>query len=125
MSTSLYEKFELRQTVTCKSGLDIVAEMTPESAHLVHMALGVAGEAGELVDAIKKHAIYGKELDIFNVIEELGDIEWYMQGIRSALGITREEVLKYNIAKLEKRYPSEGYSDTEAVARADKEAEAE
>ena len=103
---------------TCKSGLDI--EMNPVSAHYVHMALGIAGEAGELVDAIKKYAIYNKSLDIENVIEELGDLEWYMQGLRSALDITREDVLQYNINKLNKRYPVQ-YTDADAQARKDKE----
>ncbi len=103
---------------TCKLGEDI--KLTPHQAHLVHMALGIAGEAGELVDAIKKTAIYGKTLDEENVVEELGDIEWYMEGLRKALDITREDVLKYNIDKLNKRYIDK-YSDIDAQARKDKE----
>ncbi len=102
---------------TCKKGHDIV--MSGTTAHYVHMALGIAGEAGELVDAIKKHAIYNKPLDFDNVIEELGDIEWYMEGLRQTFGITREVVLAHNIAKLNKRYP-EQYTDQAAVERADK-----
>jgi len=103
---------------TCKKGSDIV--LTPPGNHCVHMALGIAGEAGELVDAIKKVAIYGKPLDIENISEELGDLEWYMEGLRSALDITRESVLQYNINKLNKRYPVQ-YTDADAQARKDKE----
>ncbi len=102
---------------TCKSGKDI--KLDHLNAHFVHMALGIAGEAGELVDAIKKSAIYGKALDVENVVEELGDIEWYMQGLRASLAITREEVLRYNINKLNKRYPQQ-YTDQAAHDRADK-----
>ncbi|WVX87550.1 MazG-like pyrophosphatase [Vibrio phage EniLVp02] len=102
-----------------KPGADILASLTPEKVNLWHMATGVSGEAGELEDAIKKHVAYNKELDRKNVIEELGDLEFYMEGIRQALGLTRDEILAHNKDKLSKRY-SGGYSDAAAHARADK-----
>jgi len=105
-----------------KPGAEIVAEMTPQKAHLLHMAVGVAGEAGELLDAIKKHVVYGKPLDFSNVIEELGDLRFYMAGIMNGLSITEAELLEANNAKLGKRYASGSYSNAQAQARADKEA---
>lgn len=102
-----------------KPGAVIRDEMTPISAHLLHMVIGIAGEAGELLDAIKKGTIYQKPLDHNNIIEELGDIEFYMQGLRAKLGITREETLEANITKLQKRY-GEKYSDQAAQLRTDK-----
>lgn len=102
-----------------KSGEAIKEEMTPVDAHLFHMAAGISGEAGELLDAIKKAVIYRKELDHTNVVEELGDLEFFMEGLRQGLGITREETLTANIDKLSVRY-SGGYSDAAAKARADK-----
>ena len=81
--------------------------------------MGVSGEAGELLDAIKKFAIYNKTLDIDNVVEELGDIEFYLAMIRRTLGIHREVTLRHNITKLLKRYPA-GYTDMAAQLRADK-----
>lgn len=103
-----------------KPGLTIKDELTSEDAHLVHMVIGIAGEAGELMDAIKKQTIYRKPLDRENVIEELGDLEFYMEGLRQGIGATREECLAHNVAKLSKRYASLQYSDTSAQARADK-----
>jgi len=50
----------------------------------------------------------------------MGDLEFYMEGLRQGLGITREEVLAHNIAKLSKRYSSGSYSDKHAQERADK-----
>ena len=97
----------------------IVAQTTRLKADLTHMLLGVTGEVGELVDAAKKFVIYGKDLDRENVIEELGDIEFYLEGIRQALSITREQTLAANIAKLGVRYAG-GYSDQAAIERADK-----
>ena len=103
-----------------KPGEQIKAEMTAGQAHLLHMAVGVAGEAGELLDAIKKNAIYGKPLDLVNVIEELGDLEFYMQGIRAAISVPRGTVLACNMEKLRKRYSSGAYSNGQAQERADK-----
>lgn len=103
----------------CKSGSDILPTLTPGQCHLIHMMLGISGEAGELLDAVKKSAIYQKSLDIQNIIEELGDLEFYMEGLRRALCISREEVLQQNISKLRKRY-GERYSDIAAQVRADK-----
>lgn len=84
------------------------------------MAVGVSGEAGELLDAIKKVAVYRKPVDRANVVEELGDLEFYMEGLRQGLGITREETLLANINKLSKRYEGLKYSDSAAQTRADK-----
>lgn len=105
-----------------KPGSSILADLTPNSSHLLHMAVGVAGEAGELLDAIKKHAIYTKPLDMQNVIEELGDLEFYMEGIRASLNISRDDVIEYNMEKLGKRYPEWEYTNSAAQERADKNA---
>lgn len=55
--------------------------MKPETRHarLLHAALGCAGECGEIINAVKKTWIYGKPLDVENVIEECGDILFYLQ----------------------------------------------
>lgn len=103
-----------------KPGEDIIAQLTPKKAELWHMASCVPGEAGELFDAVKKQVIYNKEIDRANVVEELGDLEFYMEGVRQNLGITREETITANIAKLGKRYEGMKYSDKAAQDRADK-----
>lgn len=103
-----------------KDPREIVKTMSSEKADLVHMAMGIAGEAGELLDAVKKHVMYNKDLDIENVIEELGDLEFYMEGMRQILLLNRDAILAENIEKLMVgRYPN-GYSDQAAQERADK-----
>lgn len=104
----------------CKDGATICYELLPGEAHAWHMATGVCGEAGELIDAIKKWVVYRKPIDLENVIEELGDLEFYTAGIRQGLGITRETVLKANMEKLAKRYEGYKYSDQRAQERKDK-----
>jgi NTP pyrophosphatase (non-canonical NTP hydrolase) len=102
-----------------KDPTQIVATLTPEKADIWHAATGVATEAGELLDAAKKHCIYNKPIDYENVVEELGDLEFYMEALRSCLKITRQETLDANIDKLLVRY-AKGYSDQQAQERADK-----
>jgi NTP pyrophosphatase (non-canonical NTP hydrolase) len=112
---------------TKKPAETLLKAFTAKQADLIHMILGISGEAGELLDTVKKHAVYQKELDITNIMEELGDIEYYLEGFRQILGINREEVLAGNIEKLRARYESVtgelAYSDDAAIARADKAAE--
>ena len=103
-----------------KPGEQIKAEVTPKEMHLLHMIIGLCGESGELLDALKKAIIYRKPLDRDNVVEELGDLEFYLEGIRQGLYITREETLEHNISKLSKRYEGLHYSNQAAVDRADK-----
>lgn len=103
-----------------KKPQDILDTLTPEGMDMIHAVLGISGEAGELLDAVKKASVYNKPLDRENVIEELGDLEFYMEQLRQRLGITREETLEANIAKLSKRYAGLSYSDKAAQQREDK-----
>lgn len=103
-----------------KPGESIANELTANDAHLLHMGIGICGEAGELIDALKKAVIYRKPLDRENVIEELGDLEFYMEGLRQKLQITRQETIDVNIEKLSERYKSLSYTDKAAQDREDK-----
>ena len=86
-----------------KPGAAILASITLETAHNLHMAVGISGESGELLDAVKKQAIYNRPIDRANVVKELGDLEFYMEGLRLGLNITREETLAGNIKSLAQR----------------------
>ncbi len=84
------------------------AQRTANTADPIRLAtagLGVAGEAGELAGAIKKHLSHGHDLDKEHIREELGDVLWYLAEIAAALDMTLEEVAEANIAKLKARYP--------------------
>ena len=116
----LLSEFDKMTLALAKDGADIVKNLTPEQANLLHMAVGVSGEAGELLDAIKKHVIYQKPLDLENVKEELGDLLFYMSNLMQSVGLTFEEILQHNIDKLSVRYSSGKYSNQQAQDRADK-----
>lgn len=85
----------------------------------VHAVMGVSGEAGELIDALKKAWIYGKDLDHQNLIEECGDCMFYLAALLDQFGYTMSDAAEANYIKLSKRYP-QGYTDRAAQDRADK-----
>lgn len=103
-----------------KHPFDILDALLPSEVNLWHAATGISGEAGEFLDCVKKHVVYSQPLNRENAIEELGDLEFYMEQARQQLGVSREEVLAANVAKLEKRYPI-SYTDQAAKDRKDKE----
>ncbi len=83
---------------------------------LVNYGLGIAGEAGEVADLIKKAMFHGHVIDQVEVKKELGDVLWYLANIARLAGLSLDEVAEANIAKLQKRYP-EGFSTEASINR--------
>lgn len=73
-------------------------------ARVIHACLGLMSETGEIADALKKHIIYGRELDLINLMEESGDVSWYQALLLTAVKHTMEESMEKNIAKLKLRF---------------------
>lgn len=94
------------------------AASTPDRPELAVLALGVAGEAGEVADLVKKHIGHGHTLDREKVVKELGDVLWYIAVLANQVGATLETVAQANIEKLAKRYP-EGFSSERSINRID------
>lgn len=88
---------------------------------ILHAAIGLVTESGELIDAIKKSTFYGRELDVVNVKEEAGDILWYLAILFDELGTDFETEMSRVIEKLETRFPEKFTED--AVYNRDLEAE--
>jgi|APSaa5957512535_1039671.scaffolds.fasta_scaffold16326_5 NTP pyrophosphatase (non-canonical NTP hydrolase) len=81
-------------------------------------ALGLAGEAGETADYIKKVVGHDHPLDRDHVAKEIGDVLWYCASLCDEYGLSMQEVAEWNIEKLKKRYP-EGFSSTASIKRSD------
>lgn len=79
-------------------------------AGLLMGCLGLAGEAGELLDLFKKVIFHGKSLDEVHAKKELGDVLWYVAEIAHSMGWNLDEVMQMNIDKLRARYP-EGFDE--------------
>ena len=83
---------------------------------LINGVMGLCGESGEAIDIVKKHLAQGHDLNKEHLIEELGDIAWYLAETAYALDISLEEVLKINIEKLKNRYPN-GFDTKKSIDR--------
>lgn len=88
---------------------------------LAVLGLGLAGEAGEVVEHIKKFVGHGHELNREHVKKELGDVLWYLAAVASQCGLRLDDVAAANIAKLRARYPN-GFSHDDSRNRKDGEA---
>ena len=87
-----------------------------ENMRLLHAAIGLCTESGEMQDQLKKHIFYGKELDKINLIEEMGDLFWYLAIMADELNVSFEEIQEGNIKKLKKRYEGK-FGETKAKNR--------
>ena len=115
MDTKKYKEMVLK---TESSDLNAMSSRLKDkrALRLLHGSCGIATEAGELLDAMKKHIFYGKEIDIVNVVEELGDLMWYTAIILDELGVEFEDVMDKNINKLKARYGNK-FSEHSANSR--------
>jgi len=79
----------------------------PRKYHTMYPAMGLAGEAGEFLNKLKK--IYRDADGIFNIentrdlSKELGDCLWYIANLANDLGCTLNSIAKDNLDKLESR----------------------
>lgn len=83
---------------------------------LRNAAYGLNGEAGEVIDLLKKHEFQGHDLPDEKLIDECGDVLWYCALLADALGFTLEQVMNRNIDKLRKRYP-DGFDKARSINR--------
>lgn len=81
--------------------------------------LGLNGESGELADLLKKSMFQGHPMNHDKMVEELGDVLWYVAILAKGLGMNLSEVATRNIEKLMKRYP-EGFDAERSINRDDK-----
>lgn len=88
----------------------------PKDERIMNALLGMCGEIGELVDIFKKHYFQGHELDVNHVIEEMGDVMYYLCWLLIELDEDIAEVCFENMVKLEHRYPN-GFSAERSINR--------
>ena len=81
-----------------------------------NMCFGLGGETGEVLDIFKKYFYQGHSLDKNMIIDELGDIMFYIVNLCTLLDISIINVLEHNIEKLNKRYPR-GFETERSINR--------
>lgn len=109
--------FDKYQAETARTDSNYAHVKPEDIPRLVH-AMGVAGEAGELCDYIKKCIAHGHPVDIDKVKKEAGDVLWYLARILADYSLKMSDAASGNIAKLQIRYP-EKFSRENSLARVD------
>lgn len=70
-------------------------------------AMGVAGEAGEVIEKWKKIVAYKDGIisseDKAELAKELGDVVWYIAVLAHSLGLSLDEIMQANLKKLADR----------------------
>ena len=85
-------------------------------ATLDNAVLGIAGEAGEIADYLKKIKFQGHRYNPEIMKEELGDLLFYVANAARLCGHTLQEVAEHNNTKLLKRYPN-GFEEKRSIER--------
>jgi NTP pyrophosphatase (non-canonical NTP hydrolase) len=94
------------------------SEISSHDIMLAWNAIGLAGEAGEVCEHIKKGVFHQHGVDRDKMKKELGDVLWYVAALCTKLGLDMGDVMAANIEKLRARYP-DGYSAADSIARRD------
>ena len=81
-------------------------------------AIGLGGEAGEVLELVKKGILHQHGLNRDDLRKELGDVLWYVAALCTTAGIDMGEVMASNIEKLKTRYPA-GFSSADSQRRVD------
>lgn len=89
----------------------------PTIIRCIHAILGKLTELGELADQFKKHLFYGKDLDIVNVQEEIGDDNWYTAILCNVFHLDWAKIKEQNIEKLKARFPKDKFESEHALFR--------
>lgn len=83
--------------------LDAVRQWSPADIDTLHGAVGVITEAGEVAEYLLKF-LEGQPFDKVNVMEEAGDLNWYVVRSLRGIGMTREHCDRANVDKLHGRH---------------------
>ena len=84
---------------------------------ILNGVLGLAGESGECADIVKKHLFQGHELNKEKLLDELGDVLWYIAITSKGLGYSLEDIAQHNIEKLSARYPQGHFRVEDSINR--------
>ena len=69
-----------------------------------------------MIDAVKKWLYAGHDIDPLDLLNEIGDVLWYLTLICSAFGWNLDYALEANIKKLRERYPN-GFESERSINR--------
>lgn len=127
MDPDTYQKLAARTECSQLRAARVLSDRTVDHGsitlpvRILHAALGITKEGGELLALVEKRVYYGQEFPNDKFVDELGDVLWYAAQLCNAVGVSLSDVMRKNLAKLQARYPDR-YTDERAATR-DREAE--
>lgn len=102
-----YQKLAIKTDLDAEHLSEVMEKHSLNTVAFIDKALGVAGEAGEFADKIKKIMRDKKgiftDTDRDEIIKELGDVLWYVAVVSLYLDVPMSELASKNIEKLQSR----------------------
>lgn len=94
----------------------------PSDQYMDVTPVSLIWDASELLDLVKKVCIYNKPLlpVLPGITRQIATIDMMLDLCIASHGLTGEQVIEANMAKMQKRYASGNYSNKQAIERADK-----
>lgn len=105
MTGNEYQNLALRT-----AGQDVAHDL------ILNGVMGLNGEAGECIDIVKKYMFQGHSIDTYKLIDELGDVMWYIAITAAGLGVNLDDIMQHNVDKLWARYPN-GFDAERSIHR--------
>lgn len=113
MNPNEYQQLALSTEADQEKILNRLYRMGTQGIRLDNGGRGLADDAGEVNGVIKRYIEYGEPLDTAGLLEECGDCLWRICQVLAAAGLTLEQCMDANLAKLKVRYQGE-YADKKA-----------
>ena len=111
MTLPRYREMTENAAIYRQSVQEILADPNPETLpkilKVLYATTGLAGEAGEVCNKVKKilrdnKGVIDEEVK-HRVLGELGGVAWYLDALSYEFGLTLEEVLAYNYDQIVSR----------------------
>ena len=111
MNADEYRQLALRMDSALKS-----ESVGRETRRLAQGLMGLYRESGEAIDILKRMLFQGHELDKKRLVQELGDVAWYLAASADALGYRLDDIILMNIDRLRAQYPN-GFDEKQSTCR--------
>lgn len=106
-------EFQNYQKRICRA----LPDHTSKKDEVLHWAIGLSEECGEVMSVLKHHYYGGEDLNKIDLAKEVGDVLWYLSMLCTACDIDINIAAELNVAKLEHRFPSDDFDNERSAER--------
>lgn len=103
--SEFYKRKKVKMDISDYQKKAITTAIYPKANKIIYPALGLAGEAGEVADKVKKIIRDNNDTDEMkqNIAAEIGDVLWYCAVLAHDLGFDLAQIADSNLQKLADR----------------------